>query len=67
MDSSREAAIKHLLRPIKWDWSSSIRARQNLVSARHIEVTSDRPLLTAEERARADAWAKAEAHAGLWD
>lgn len=65
--SLRDDAINKLLEPINWDWSSSIRSRQNWVSERHSQVRRAYPLMLDEEKARADQWFKDEAHSGLWD
>lgn len=64
---TREDALRKLLEPIQWGWSSSVRARQNYVCQRHAEVRAAYPFLMPEERAKADAWRKAEAHSELWD
>lgn len=64
---SREDALKELLKPIKWSWSSSIYARQNLVSKRHAAVDNVYPFLTDEEKQLADAWFEKESYSGLWD
>ncbi|WEM34233.1 hypothetical protein [Xanthomonas phage X1] len=65
--SYREEYINQLLRPILWDWSSSIRARQNLVCKRHGLVNAAYPLMTESEQERAKQWFKDESHSGLWD
>ncbi|USV40924.1 hypothetical protein [Xanthomonas phage BUDD] len=64
---NREEYLDKLLAPILWDWSSSIRARQNLVYSRHDLVRAAYPLMTEEEQARAKKWFKEESHSGLWD
>ena len=64
---NRKEKLDQLLRPIEWDWSSSVRARQNLVSLRHAAVANVYPFLDAEERKRADEWRVNESHSDLWD
>lgn len=63
----RQKALYDLLRPIRWDWSSSVRARQNVVLSRHRLVRAAYPFMDDVERAQADEWFKAEAHGGLWE
>ena len=64
---TREDALAELLRPITWDWSSSIRARQNLVVKRHDQVRTAYPFMSDDEKAKADKWSAEESHSGLWD
>jgi len=63
----RKEALDQLLKPILWDWSSSIQARKNLVIARHNAIAQVIPFLTDDEVAQAQDWCKREAHSGLWD
>lgn len=63
----REQALNTLLQPITWDWSSSVRSRQNLVIRRRNEVKTAMPFMTPEELERANKWLKDEAHSDLWD
>jgi hypothetical protein len=65
--NTQEQVLQSLLQPIKWNWSSSIRARQNLVIRRRQAVRNVYPFLTADQKKRADTWFKEEAHSGLWD
>lgn len=63
----REKKLRHLLRPITWCWSSSVRSRQNLVIARRNEVMTAYYFLTDDERKRADEWLTNEDYSSLWD
>lgn len=67
MYANREDALSQLLIPIVWDMSSSIRARQNLVTARHNAVHDVYPFLKKKEKAQADAWFANESHSDLWE
>ena len=60
-------ALDKLLQPIIWDWSSSIRARQNLVCSRRDKVRLVLPFLTGNDLDRADKWLAENKHSGLWD
>lgn len=60
-------ALNKLLQPIVWDWSSSIRARQNLVCSRHEKVRLVIPFLSGEDLERANNWLSENKHSGLWD
>ena len=64
---TREKALNNLLQPITWNWGSSIKARQDLVSKRFNDVRTAYPFLTDDEKAKADKWKKDESHSGLWD
>lgn len=63
----RTIALKKLLRPITWSWSSSVESRRSLVNSRHCEVSLVYPFLTESERKVCREWRKKEAHSGLWD
>lgn len=65
-EESNEALDK-LLQPIVWDYSSSIRARQNLVCSRHDKVKLVLPFLTGNDLQRALKWLCENKHSGLWD
>lgn len=65
--TTRQEAMTNLLRPIKWDWSSNIRARQNLVCNRHEEVRTVYQFMSDDEKKRADKWFIDEDHSELWD
>ena len=67
MGQGRKKALDELLKPIKWDWSSSVSSRQKLVMRRHREVGLVLPFLNRDETRRAKQWLKDEAHRGLWD
>jgi hypothetical protein len=64
---NREETLAQLLRPIEWSWSSSVRARQNMVVERRKAVANAYPFLDTSERERADLWLKKEKHSDLWD
>lgn len=63
----RGEALDKLLVPITWPMSSSIRARQNLVTSRFAAVAAVEPFLNEEELKRVAKWRKKEQHSGLWD
>ena len=65
--TTRQEAMTNLLRPIKWDLSSNISARQNLVCNRHEEVRTVYPFMSDDEKKRADKWFIDEDHSELWD
>lgn len=64
--NSQEEKLNELLQPIPWDWSSSIRARQNLVTERRSAVLNVLPFLTGEQLERATEWLDENKHSGLW-
>ena len=64
---TRKEALDKLLQPITWNWSSPVRARQNLVSSRHSQVRTVYPFLLDDERGLADAWFKDNRFSDLWD
>lgn len=64
---NKNESLDNLLEPIIWDWSSSIRARQNLVCTRHDKVSLILPFLSGEDLDRANKWIKDNKHSGLWD
>jgi hypothetical protein len=64
--TSKEMLDK-LLEPITWSWSSSIRARQNLVESRREKVTLVLPFLSEEDTSKANKWLSDNKHSGLWD
>lgn len=63
----RNTALEKLLQPIRWDLSSSIRARQNLVESRHKAVNQVIPFLFEDELVQVNKWIKENKHSGLWD
>lgn len=64
---NKNEILDTLLSPITWDWSSSIRARQNLVCSRHDQVKLVLPFLSEEDLERANKWLLENKHSGLWD
>jgi hypothetical protein len=64
---TREKALAKLLQPITWNWSSPIRARQELVYRKRDDVRTIYPFLTTEEKIQADKWFKEESHSDLWE
>ncbi len=65
--SEKDRVLNKMLEPIVWDWSSSITARQNLVSYRHRQVRLVLPFLYGEDLDRAKKWLEEERHSDLWD
>lgn len=63
----RKEALKELLQPITWNWSSSIAFRQILVTKKRLAVKNAYPFLTDDEKKLADKWLEEEKHDGLWD
>lgn len=63
----RQKAMYDLLRPIRWDWSSSVSARRNLVVSRHRLVRAAYPFMDQDERQAADEWFERERHGSLWE
>jgi hypothetical protein len=64
---TREEALAKHLKPITWHSSSSIRARQNLVTSRFETLQIIYPFLRTEEKAQVDTWRINNSHSGLWD
>lgn len=60
-------SLDKLLEPITWDWSSSIRARQNLVFSRHEKVRLVLPFLSGSDLEKANKWLVENKHSGLWE
>ena len=56
-----------ILKPIKWDLSSSVASRKNLVNERRKVVYDALPFLLGDEITMAIEWLKKEQHSGLWD
>ena len=65
--TTREEALGRLLTPITWPASSSIRARQNLVTACFTKVNAVVPFLNESELKRVEKWKAKNKHSGLWD
>lgn len=63
----RAHALRELLRPIKWDWSSSTRSKQNVVIARHKLVRAAFPFMDPAEQMAARHWFSDEGHGDLWE
>lgn len=66
-NAKRSEVFSRLIEPIKLDYTSSIRARQNGVSSRHEKLLFVYPFLNDEEKALADQWFKDNKFSGLWD
>ena len=59
--------LHNLLRPIVWNWSSSISSRQDLVGKRREKVLILKPFLRGTMLSLVDEWLEKERHSGLWD
>lgn len=59
--------LKVLLVPIKWNWSSSVSSRRNLVAEKRHEVCLIKPFTNGVARSLVDQWLEEEKHSGLWD
>ena len=64
---SRSEAFESLLEPIRWDWSTSVQYRRELVSRRRREMTAVYPFLNEAEQELAIAWLKDNRHEELWE
>lgn len=64
---TRQEALDTILRPIEWDWRSTVGARKQLVRSRIHDARIIRPFLTKEEKILLDKWLKEQAHVELWD
>lgn len=64
---TREEVVEHLLRPIKWSWSSSIEYRKAVITARYDSIKLVYHFLTKEEKRRFDKWDKDNNNRELWD
>ena len=64
---TRQQALKKLLEPITWSWSSSVTSRQCLVELRFNEVSVAYPFLTQQEKKQADKWKRQNKNSELWD
>jgi hypothetical protein len=67
LENERTRALFKALKPIQWDWSSSIRARQNLVTERFRTVNTILPFLTKTEKKLVKEWKKENNSSELWD
>ena len=59
--------LHSMLKPIEWNWSSSISSRKDLVSKRREKVLILKPFLRGTMRSLIDEWLEEEKHSGLWD
>ena len=66
-ETDREEALRELLSPIVWDWSTNITHRKELVSSRRLTVATVFPFLYDEEKIRAKKWEREESHSELWE
>lgn len=64
---TRNEALNNLLKPIIWDWSSSVKYRKWLVTMRRDAVKLIYPFLTTEEKYLANKWLMEESYHELWD
>ena len=61
------ALLYYLLKPIEWNWISSISSRQKRVSERRERVKMIKPFVRGTMRSLIDEWLEEEKHSGLWD
>ena len=56
-----------LLKPIEWNWSSSISSRRSLVSSKREKVRDVIPFTSGIMRKLMLQWLEEEKHSGLWE
>lgn len=67
LKNERLQTLFRALEPIQWDWDSSIRYRQNLVTERQNTIETLLPFLNNAEKRLVEQWKEENHNSGLWE